>query len=55
MKKNKVIALALAVAGFAALAVLGSDESRTLVAWFGKAVWYIPYAALVSSAKFFVC
>lgn len=54
MNKNKVIALVLATLGFVALCALGANECRALVAWFGKAAWYIPYAALVASIKFLV-
>lgn len=54
MNKNKVIALVLATLGLVVLVALGTNECRALVEWFGKAAWYIPYAALVAGIKFLV-
>lgn len=47
MNKNKIVGFALIVAALALIVVCASLNGASSVNCLGKAVWYLPYAALV--------
>ena len=51
MKKNIVVAAALAVFATVATVVLCAAPELALAKLVGKAAWYVPYAALVGAVK----
>ena len=52
MNKNKLIGLAFVAVSVALVGVISTSVGDAAARFVGKAVWYLPYAALIGGIRF---
>ena len=54
MNKNKMIGLGLVASALVLIGLCASSQGDVLAGYVGKAMWYLPYAVLVSGVRHLV-